>query len=88
MAQKTFHIGEYVVGGSIQVDVINCKKQIWVRHLKFKTTTEVKLELFISDSYGVRSEILNYLNQNGSSYWADQVMKWVESQTKLGHEAW
>lgn len=76
MAKKTFKIGEYAVGGIIQVcttsDTINIDALDW--------TTKEKLvgREFQVKTLDVDYDIINYLNELTSSYYADKVMDFIK----------
>jgi len=96
MASKTFKIGEYCKGGIIQA--ISTKEQVTIigkdwdfsagsnrgsnqSNAKEWTRCEVK-----PSSAGGERNLLNFLNDLTTSYYADEVMKFVKKHTNFGYE--
>ena len=81
MAKKTFKIGEYAVGGIIQVcttsDTINIDALDW--------TTKEKIigREFRINMFDVEYEIFKYLNELTSSYYADKVTDFIKENVKF-----
>lgn len=78
MATKTFKIGEYAVGGIIQVrttsETINIDALDW--------TTKEKLvgREFQVNAKDVDYDIINYLNELTSSYYAEKVFDFIKEK--------
>jgi predicted nucleotide-binding protein (sugar kinase/HSP70/actin superfamily) len=81
MATKQFKIGEYVVGGIIQVTTN--KNQIEINFNDYFSKEKILSETFILTSNTLRSDIMNFIEDNGTHYYADQVMKWIESKVDI-----
>jgi hypothetical protein len=81
MAKKTFKIGEYAIGGIIQVcttsDTINIDALDW--------TTKEKIigREFRINMFDVEYEIFKYLNELTSSYYADKVTDFIKENVKF-----
>jgi len=93
MATKTFKIGECCKGGIIQAIATKEKVTIigkdWDHSAgsrKSSNQTNAKewtrLEVNTSDQ-NARRELDNFLNDLTSSYYSDEVLKWVETKTEL-----
>jgi hypothetical protein len=81
MATKQFKIGEYVVGGIIQVTTN--KNQIEINFNDYFSKKTILSETFNLTSNTLRSDIMNFIEDNGTHYYADQVMKWIESKVDI-----
>jgi len=93
MATKTFKIGERCRGGIIQAiatkDTVTIIGKDWDHSAgsrKSSNQTNAKewtrLEVNTSDQ-NARRELDNFLNDLTSSYYSDEVLKWVETKTEL-----
>tara|TARA_R110000851_G_scaffold4416_5_gene17979 strand:+ start:3618 stop:3872 length:255 start_codon:yes stop_codon:yes gene_type:complete len=80
---KQFKIGEYVVGGIIKVtggdNIIN------ISFLDYTTKEVVLKETFNVLDIGTRNKIFFYLADNGTSYYADKVINFIEAKVALNH---
>ena len=76
MATKTFKIGEYAVGGIIQVrttsDSINIDALYW------NSKQKIMGREFQVRAMNLTNEIDNYLNELTSSYYADKVLNYIK----------
>jgi hypothetical protein len=79
-AIKQFKIGEYAIGGIIQVLIIN--DRITIKALDWDTKEELTTQTFVNGE-DTRSHIDIYLNDLTSCYYADKVINWIESKMKL-----
>jgi hypothetical protein len=81
MATKTFKIGEYAIGGIIQVrttsDTINIDSLDWT------TKEKIMGREFRINMYDVEYEIFKYLNELTSSYYADKVTDFIKENVKF-----
>ena len=81
MAKKTFKIGEYAIGGIIQVcttsDTINIDSLDWT------TKEKIMGREFRINMYDVEYEIFKYLNELTSSYYADKVTDFIKENVKF-----
>jgi len=83
MKRKTFKIGEYAVGGKIQIAYD--KKQVIVRALGYKSN-EIVSERIFSNTNEVYWVINDYLNELTSSYWAGVILEYVVANTNVTYE--
>jgi len=83
MAQKTFKIGEYAIGGIITVRIIDTI--VGINALDWNTKKVVMNNTFqVHDFHGCNySEIDNYLNELTSSYYADRILNWIKLNVKF-----
>lgn len=76
MAKKTFKIGEYAIGGIIQVcttsDTINIDSLDW------NSKQKIMGREFQVRAMNLTNEIDNYLNELTSSYYADKVLNYIK----------
>lgn len=83
MATKTFKIGEYAIGGIIQVrttsDTINIDSLDWT------TKEKIMGREFRINMYDVEYEIFKYLNELTSSYYADKVTDFIKENVKFNY---
>lgn len=81
MATKTFKIGEYAIGGIIQVrttsDTINIDALDW------NSKQKIMGREFQVRSMNVTNEIDNYLNELTSSYYADKVFDFIKEKVNF-----
>lgn len=81
MATKTFKIGEYAIGGIIQVrttsDTINIDALDW------NSKEKIMGREFRVNMFDVEYEIFKYLNELTSSYYADKVTDFIKENVKF-----
>lgn len=97
MKTKTWKIGEYAKGGIITVEIhgktiliigkdwdysTGSRRSSNQSNAKEWTRREIKADE--SNRSDVRWKIDLFLNDLTSSYYADQILKWIESKVKLG----
>lgn len=80
-ATKTFRVGEVVVGGIIKL-LINGDK-LEIQFLDYFTKDLVLVEVIDINQVDAYSKARNFVEENGTYYYADQVMKWIESKVDL-----
>jgi len=92
---KTWKIGEYCQGGVITVTVTG--KEILVQGKEWDTSTgyrkssnqsnakEFTRKTFNVDAGNVQRELADFLCDLTTSYWADQIEKWIKSKVKFGY---
>jgi hypothetical protein len=93
MASKTFKIGEYCKGGIITVEIKGKKIDVIGKdwdHSKgtnrgsdqsnAKEWTRLTVQ---ADQQNVHRELSDFLNDLTTSYYADEVIKFIESKVKL-----
>jgi hypothetical protein len=96
MATKTFKIGEYSKGGIITVETSNNKVTIISKEWDYsKGSTRGsdqsnakewnRIEVLASSSNAYR-ELSNYLIEDTTSYYADEILKWIETKVKLNQD--
>jgi hypothetical protein len=93
MASKTFKIGEYAKGGIITIETKGNKVAIIGKDWDYSkgsnrgsdqsgakewTRLEVDAEEFDADR-----QMTMFLHDLTTSYYTDEIMKWIESKTKL-----
>lgn len=82
-ATKTFRIGEYVVGGIIKL-LIN-GDNLEIQFLDYFSKDLVLVEEININQEDAHRTARNFLEVNGTSYYADQVMKWITSKVTLNN---
>ena len=93
MATKTWKLGEVCQGGIITVETSAKKVRIigkeWdisqgysrgSNQTNAKEFTRIEVDTENRNSYSKLNEFLNELT---TSYWASEIMKWIESKSKL-----
>ena len=83
MAKKQFKIGEYAIGGRVQVEIK--KTYLIIKCLDWDTKEEVRINHVSIDNY---HELQNILNDITSSYYADKITEWVESKVSRKEMSW
>ena len=83
--KKTFKIGEYVIGGIIEVNYNNSQN---ILRITFKDwDTKETIREFITDTFNefTENDIYYFLCDNGTVYYADMVWQYIQNfwQTKL-----
>jgi hypothetical protein len=78
---KQFKIGEYVVGGIIQVNILG--NDITINFRDYYTKEVILTQDFVSDSPRGYIELHNFLLHNGTAYYTDKVIKWIENIVPL-----
>lgn len=81
MAKKTFKIGEYAIGGIIQV--CTTSESINIDALDWTTKEKIMGREFRVNMFDVEYEILKYLNELTSSYYADKVTDFIKENVKF-----
>jgi hypothetical protein len=76
MATKTFKIGEYAVGGIIQVRTTS--ESINIDALDWNSKQKIMGREFQVRAMNLTNEIDNYLNELTSSYYADKVLNYIK----------
>jgi hypothetical protein len=80
-ANKSFKIGEYAVGGIIQVQLTG--KVVVIKALDYTTKTPIKAGSTTTDTPGFERMINNYLNELTSYYYAEKIMGWITEKTGI-----
>lgn len=80
-ATKQFKIGEYAVGGIIQVTLKGEKVEI--KALDWTSKKEVQGNTFSAFEDNAYWKINDFLNDLTSSYYAEKVREWIETKTQL-----
>ena len=99
MATKTFKIGEYCLGGIITVETKGDKITIIGKEWDFSAGTKkssnqnnakefTRLEVDVNENGGATGEMSRFLNELTTSYYSDEVMKWIGSKVKLTQLHW
>ena len=76
MATKTFKIGEYAIGGIIQVRTTS--QSISIDALDWNSRQKIMGREFQVRAVNVTNEMDNYLNELTSSYYANKVMDFIK----------
>ncbi len=89
--KKTFKIGEYVIGGIIEV--VSTKDTITInfRDMFGKTNNILDTKSFNINDRNIEREILFYISDNGTSYYANKVLEYIKSKIdipKLNQFGW
>lgn len=98
-ALKTWKIGEYCKGGVITVeisdDIIYVIGKDWDTSAGFNRGSnqsqakEFTREIVIASDYNAHRKLADFLCDLTTSYYADEVTKWIESKIKIGDNyAW
>lgn len=98
MATKTFKIGEYSKGGVITAETTKNKVTIISKEWDFSTGSRKssdqskakewnRIEVSLEDN-GAYRKLSDYLHDDTTSYYADQILKWVESKVKFSKKFW
>lgn len=83
-ATKTFKIGEYAVGGIVNVDITG--KVILIKFLDWNSKETLVSGSTTSENLNSRYQISEFLNDNTSYHWAETILKWIESKVELKNE--
>ena len=81
MATKTFNIGEYAIGGRLQINITG--KVIQIKALDWNDKSVVSSGAIESPAPQAFRKIDTFLNELTSSYYADKIIKWIEAHIKL-----
>ena len=81
MATKTFKIGEYAMGGIIQVQITGKIIQVFVK--EWDTKEVLRTGTTSTQDEGVERKLSDFLNDVTSHYYAEKVMKWIKEKTGL-----
>ena len=98
MATKTFKIGEYAKGGVITVNAtakeitVICKEWNFAagsnRGSNQSNAKELYRKSFNVASRDAERDILFYLCEETTSYYADEIIKWVKTKVKFNQDNW
>lgn len=90
---KTWKIGEYCVGGIISVEitgkVIKVINKDWDASSGYSKRSSQKNAQVLSTGTidatqtDARWQLFNYLSDLSTSYYADEIIKWIESKVEL-----
>jgi hypothetical protein len=75
--KKTFKIGEYVIGGIIEVNYNNTKN---IMRISFKDwETKETIKEYVTDTFNLftQNDIYYFLCDNGTPYYADMVWQFI-----------
>jgi len=79
---KTFKIGESAMGGIIQVVITGKVIQVFVKDMYGDGET-LKTGTTSTEDDNVERKLSDFLNDVTTSYYAEQVMKWIKDKTGL-----
>lgn len=97
-ATKTWKLGEVCQGGIITV--IIDKKEIFIIGKEWdtsagykKSSNQSQAKEFISNSYQISdreayNKCFMFLGDLTTSYWADEILKWIETKVKFEKKLW
>lgn len=78
MKTKTFKIGEYAIGGIIQVKIENSR--IGMKCIDWDTKKVLSHYVFMSNEPTGLFQAENHLNDLTSCYFADKILTWIKSK--------
>ena len=91
---KTFKIGEVCQGGVITVEISGDDIAVIAKEWDFsagstrgssqKNAKEFNRATFNTKWGNVEYSIFDYLCELSTSYWSDEIMKWIKSKVQLG----
>ena len=76
MKTKTFKIGEYAIGGIIQVKVENSR--IGIKCIDWDTKKTISHYVFMSNEPTGIIQAENHLEDLTSHYYADKILTWIK----------
>jgi hypothetical protein len=92
-ANKTFKIGEYAKGGIITVEIKDKKIDVIGKEWDYSTGSrrssdqsnakEFTRQTFTADHEDVQRDLQMFINDLTTSYYTDEIIKWIESKVKL-----
>jgi len=92
-ATKTWKLGEVAQGGVITVEVKDKQITVIGKEWDFSTGSrrssnqsnakEFTRKTFNADAENVQRELADFLCDLSTSYWADEITKWIVSKVKL-----
>ena len=93
MATKTWKIGEYAKGGIITIETTSTKVTVIAKDWDFSTGSrrssdqskaiEFNRKSVVASDNGSKRAVLEFLQDLTTSYYADQIMKWIDTKIKL-----
>ena len=94
MATKTFKIGEYCKGGIITAEVTGKKVAVIAKDWDFSQGSRRgsnqtgakefdRIEVNASEGFAGRRKVDEFLNELTSCYYADTVLKWIETKVEF-----
>ncbi len=83
-ATKTFKIGEYAIGGKIRVKIIG--KVIQIEAIDWYSDDVFQSGSTMITQTDARRQVDSFLNELTTSFYADKIMKWIESKVKFYSE--
>ena len=92
MAKKTFKLGEYCKGGLITVETTSSEIHIITKEWDISSgyninsnqskAKELYRKTFNISSNNLEMDLFFYLSDETSSYYADEIIKWIKSKIK------
>lgn len=93
MATKTWKIGEYAKGGIITVETTSTKVIVIAKDWDFSTGSrrssdqsnakEFNRKSVVATDNGSKRAVLEFLEDLTTSYYAGQIMEWINTKIKL-----
>jgi len=81
--KKTFKIGEYVIGGIIEVVIDKKIITINFRDMFGGTNKVLDTKSFAITDRNIERDILFYISDNGTSYYADKVLEYIKTKVEI-----
>ena len=81
MAKKQFKIGEYAVGGIIEVTIV--KNLVTIKALDYYSKESLMGRIFKVGETDTFAIVLEWLHELTSSYYADKCMEYIQKNIKL-----
>lgn len=81
MAKKSFKIGEYAMGGIIQVVITG--KIIQIKVIDMFDNTCMRTGTTSTEDDNVERKLDDFLGNVTTSYYADKIMKWIGEKTNM-----
>lgn len=80
-ANKIFKIGEYAIGGKIQVQIVG--KLIMIKALDWDSNKEIMSGSVMSNDSDCHAKIDSFLNELTSYYYAEQIINWIRTKINI-----
>jgi hypothetical protein len=78
--KKTFKLGEYCIGGIIQVGISRDKTMIGIRNSTWEKNQTLAMRSYRLGRCGLNVEL--YLNELTTPYYASKIIDWIKENVK------
>ena len=78
---ETFRIGDWVLGGVINVNILN--ELLTIKFLDFDTNDLILVEEIRINSSDAYFKTREFLEEHGTPYYSDRILSWIESIVTL-----